>query len=142
MRSLSCLRADDRLRIEPRYGSCSSMNLIRFMNAERCERVLCGSGAAISRRSKSGILAMRATLFLVWFNGRHHTKLARNLHVMKERNTIDGGHIEILEGKTVAKNQRNCEIQLTGWSLRVAVAVAASANPSWDRSLTRLRQIQ
>ena len=128
--------------MEVRYGSCSSMNLIRFMNAERCERVLCGSGAAISRRSKSGIFAMRATPFLVWFNGGHRTKLVRILHVMKERNSVNGGHIEILEGKAVAKNERDREIKLTGWSLGVVVAVATSASPSWDRSLTRLRQIQ
>ena len=79
------------------------MNLMRFMNAERCERVLWGSGAAISRKSKSGIFAMCATPFLVCFSGGNYTKLARSLHVVKEDDAVDGGQIEILRNGTVAQ---------------------------------------
>lgn len=73
------------------------MNLMRFMNAERCERVLCGSGLAISRKSKSEILAMRATPFLVCFSVGNYTKLSRDLHVVKKHGAVDGRPVEILE---------------------------------------------
>jgi hypothetical protein len=103
-RSLSCTRADDRLRMEVRYGSCSSMNLMRFMNAERCERVRCGSGAAMSRRSKSAILAMRAMPFLMCFNDGDRTKYTRSLHVVKKYNTVYGRHVKILESRATVRS--------------------------------------
>ena len=79
------------------------MNLMRFMNAERWERVLCGSGFAISRKSKSGIFAIRATPFLTGVSVRNYTKLTRNLHVVKEHGAINGRPVEILGDKSTPK---------------------------------------
>lgn len=40
---------------------------------------------------------MRATPFLEYFSGGGYAKETRNLHVVKEHNAVDGGHVEILE---------------------------------------------
>ena len=50
--------------------------------------------------------------------------------MVKEYNTVDGRHMKILGKENVAIFRRDRKRRLTGCSLSVVVAAAASASPS------------